>query len=75
LRFYACAVDGIIIFAPMFFTFLIVGAMANSSEQVARIYEWISKGFLVWAMLYFAIPEGYWGASLGKALCGLRVVV
>jgi len=29
LRFYACAVDGIIIFAPMFFTFLIVGAMAN----------------------------------------------
>ena len=26
------------------------------------------------AMSYFAIAEGVWGASLGKALCGLRVV-
>jgi hypothetical protein len=26
------------------------------------------------AMSYFAITEGVWGASFGKALCGLRVV-
>jgi eukaryotic-like serine/threonine-protein kinase len=26
------------------------------------------------AVSYFAITEGVWGASLGKALCGLRVV-
>ena len=25
-------------------------------------------------MLYFAVPEGLWGASLGKAICGVRVV-
>jgi len=24
--------------------------------------------------LYLAIPEGMWGASLGKAICRLRVV-
>ena len=24
-------------------------------------------------VLYFAIPEGLWGASLGKAICGIRV--
>ena len=26
------------------------------------------------AVSYFAITEGVWGASLGKALCGFRVV-
>src|SRR5205807_1024002 len=74
LRFCAGAVDGIILFAPMMFTFLIVQAFANSPDIVARIYGWIPKGFLAWAMLYFTIPEGLWGASLGKAICGLRVV-
>lgn len=29
---------------------------------------------LVLHVVYFAVPEGLWGASLGKALCGLRVV-
>jgi uncharacterized RDD family membrane protein YckC len=29
---------------------------------------------IVVAVSYFAITEGRWGASLGKALCGLRVV-
>ena len=28
----------------------------------------------IFALSYFAITEGVWGASLGKALCGLRVV-
>lgn len=32
----------------------------------------VSSG--VFATLYFALPEGIWGATLGKALCGLRVV-
>ncbi len=25
-------------------------------------------------VLYFAVPEGLWGASVGKAICGVRVV-
>ncbi len=25
-------------------------------------------------ILYFALPEGIWGASAGKAICGLRVI-
>ena len=28
----------------------------------------------VLSILYLALPEGIWGATLGKALCGLRVV-
>ncbi len=27
-----------------------------------------------WMLAYFALPEGVWGASLGKAISGLRVV-
>jgi hypothetical protein len=30
-------------------------------------------GFVLW-MLYWALTEGLWGASLGKAVCRLRVV-
>ena len=29
---------------------------------------------VAWAISWFAIPEGIWGCSLGKMLCGLRVV-
>ncbi len=31
-------------------------------------------GVMLAGIVYFAIPEGLWGASLGKMLCGLRVV-
>ena len=31
-------------------------------------------GVIFFGVAYFAIPEGLWGASLGKLLCGLRVV-
>lgn len=33
---------------------------------------WASTALLY--LIYFCIPEGLWGASLGKAICGLRVV-
>jgi hypothetical protein len=31
-------------------------------------------GVIFFAVTYFAVPETLWGASLGKFLCGLRVV-
>jgi uncharacterized RDD family membrane protein YckC len=31
-------------------------------------------GVMFFGVFYFSIPEGLWGASLGKMLCGLRVV-
>jgi len=34
---------------------------------------WISLGMAFFGLAYFAAPEGLWGASLGKALLGLRV--
>jgi uncharacterized RDD family membrane protein YckC len=29
---------------------------------------------ILWGIAWFAVPEGLWGRSFGKALCGLRVV-
>jgi uncharacterized RDD family membrane protein YckC len=43
-----------------------------SSRSPAAWLEFI--GVTLAAVAYFAIPEGLWGASLGKMLCGLRVV-
>ena len=34
---------------------------------------WLCIGILLY-ILYYALPEGLWGASLGKAICRLRVV-
>lgn len=34
---------------------------------------WLAIGVIVFEIAYFAIPEGLWGASAGKALVGLRV--
>jgi tRNA A-37 threonylcarbamoyl transferase component Bud32/uncharacterized RDD family membrane protein YckC len=31
-------------------------------------------GCTLWHLLYFTVPEGLWGAALGKMLCGVRAV-
>lgn len=36
-------------------------------------FFWIGLGLLIMRHLYFGISEGVWGASVGKALVGLRV--
>ncbi|MBL7043980.1 MAG: protein kinase [Pirellulaceae bacterium] len=49
---------------------------ASTDPELFRSLGYIAGlivGVLLWG-LYFAIPEGLWGASLGKAICRLRVV-
>lgn len=47
--------------------------MAASPGQMGPMLGFAGGSFAI-AMLYYAITEGLWGASLGKALCRLRVV-
>ncbi|MHC1764329.1 MAG: protein kinase [Verrucomicrobiia bacterium] len=47
--------------------------MAASPGRMGPMLGFAAGSFAV-AMFYYAITEGVWGASLGKALCRLRVV-
>src|SRR3989442_5144408 len=66
LRFRAGAIDLFMVFLIEYVAFFLLGG------------GWSSPAFLIFFFLspiiYFAFPEGIWGASLGKKLCGLRVV-
>ena len=44
-------------------------------ERLQRTPQWLwfSVALLVFEIAYFAVSEGRWGASPGKALVGLRV--
>lgn len=44
-------------------------ALINSPAYVGWIFATV-----ILFLFYFAVPEGLWGASLGKAICRLRVV-
>ena len=76
LRFLAACFDGLILGVlglPVSLT--IMGDMAWLHNPAARpgVFAFMLVGFAAW-LLYFAISEGVWGASLGKAVCRLRVV-
>ena len=43
-------------------------AMERSPKLLVCVIEWFGV-----AMLYYALLEGLWGATVGKLLCGLRV--
>jgi eukaryotic-like serine/threonine-protein kinase len=42
-------------------------------DRTPATFAWFMLGNL-WLIAWFAVPEALWGRSLGKALCGLRVV-
>ena len=80
LRFVAGLVDTSITSVPsMVFALIILGDAAQAPIEVLATNPSLAS-FLKWAafasfeLLYFAIPEGLWGASLGKFICRLRVV-
>ena len=63
LRFAAGAIDHLVLFP-------VAGAVALGASQPTLGLQ--AVGFVAW-VVYFAILEGIWGASVGKWLCGLRV--
>ena len=50
-------------------------ARLTSADEIGLPWQLMAQ-VAVWVMLvsYFALPEGLFGASLGKAICGLRVI-
>jgi uncharacterized RDD family membrane protein YckC len=76
LRFVAGMVDELVSFLPSYVLLLWTGrdAIEGLASDRSLVPALFALGFLVWDLMYFALPEGFWGASLGKAICGLRVV-
>lgn len=76
LRFVAGLIDEFISFTPSFLLLLWTGRDAVEKLAADRTpVAWLfAIGFLLWDLLYFALPEGLWGTAAGKAICGLRVV-
>ena len=76
LRFVAGLMDEFIAYTPSFAVLLWTGrdAIEKLSAERTPVAAIFALTFLLWDVLYFAVPEGLWGASLGKAICGLRVV-
>ena len=74
-RFLAGCIDDIVVLAP--FAAYGIGATASPMERPAggNWLEWIM--WLLWIAggpCYYAICEGLWGATFGKAVLGLKVV-
>ena len=75
LRLVAGIMDLLVMIAPS-----LVFHSAKGSEAGALIARDASAmgvylGFVAWEILCVCVPEGLWGAGLGKAVCGLRVVM
>ena len=69
LRFLAGAIDGVVLGLPlvpiaMYWTF-------NPNSRTALL--WMGLAGITTALAYYGPLEGYWGASIGKRICGLRV--
>ena len=75
LRFIAGVMDLLVMIAPS-----LVFHSAKGSESGMLIARDASAAgvylaFVAWEILCVCVPEGLWGAGLGKAVCGLRVAV
>ncbi len=77
LRFVAGAVDRLALTVAGFAIPLLFYSnwtvAAGAATQYAPRMIWMTVAMLAVRIVYFAIPEGLWGASLGKAIVGLRV--
>ena len=48
-------------------------AMTDPEVWRSPQWFWINAGLFLLQVAYYAVPEGLWGASLGKTVVGLRV--
>ena len=76
LRFVAGLVDEFAAYLPSLLLLLWTGHDAAEKLLLERtpVAMLLAAGFILFDLLYYAVPEGLWGASIGKAICGLRVV-
>lgn len=76
LRVFAGFIDEMIIVLPdLAVGFFVAYELSDKflvERTLAAFLPW--AGMLYWGMAYYAVCEGLWGAGIGKALCGLRVI-
>ncbi|MCX7046939.1 MAG: protein kinase [Candidatus Sumerlaeota bacterium] len=78
LRFIAGCLDNLLLISSPYIIIFCgyggMGKLADPKEYSGLKPMLFSLIYLAIVLLYFAILEGLWGASVGKAICGLRVV-
>lgn len=82
IRFGARFLDGLVAIIPLviFFALLMpsflrsVGTGANPAAGTLAIEGVLILGVLIFSLFYEVLMLRYWGATLGKMACGLRVV-
>ncbi|RYD64672.1 MAG: RDD family protein, partial [Verrucomicrobiaceae bacterium] len=76
LRLLSGIVDGAVIAIPATIFMGIYGVMPDKAAVLEQTFRsvFILAAFWIVQVSYYAIPESLWGASFGKALCGLQVV-
>jgi uncharacterized RDD family membrane protein YckC len=70
-RIVATLIDHLILFTTFFWMLRIV-AFPTEIGSVGSLTI-VTVGGSLWRALYFAVSEGIWGASIGKAFAGIRV--
>jgi uncharacterized RDD family membrane protein YckC len=73
-RVLASVVDRFVLYAASSAAGLMAFAWLGLDNLLYLAASWWVVGTLVLSFVYFSISEGWFGASPGKALCGLRVV-
>jgi hypothetical protein len=75
LRFIAGLIDLLVMIAPSLAFHSAKGSEAGMliGRDAAAVGVYLA--FVAWEIFCVCVPEGLWGAGLGKAVCGLRVVV
>ena len=76
-RFLAGLIDGLIVmfvcgFLPMILSADFAALMIEENEA-SLAHRWIFAASLLFQIAYYAVSEGRWGATPGKAIVGLRV--
>ena len=75
LRFVAGLMDLLVMIAPSLAFHSAKGSDAGMLIERTAASVGVYLAFVAWEIFCVCIPEGLWGAGLGKAVCGLRVVV
>ena len=75
LRFIAGLMDLLVMIAPSLAFHAANGSGAGMLIRRSAASVSVYLAFVAWEIACVCIPEGLWGAGLGKAVCGLRVVV
>jgi uncharacterized RDD family membrane protein YckC len=76
LRFLAGLVDAAVVAIPLVICMLVLGQRPIDLLIIERSWSafLLFFGYTIFELSCYAVPEGLWSATLGKALCGLRVV-